>query len=176
MIHIKESLYNIAKLKPNFIFLEKGVVSELEEYKVIGCTLWSHVDRDGFVYMNDRNFIKINDKNIDRMDIINLYKEDKKWIKDNLADSDKNIIVITHHLPSFYLIHSDFQNIQFEKYNSAYASDCDNLIKKSKLWIYGHTHRASDKILFNTRCICNPHGYFNQDNKISGFVTSVFDI
>ena len=173
MIHIRESLSNISKEKLNFIFLEKGIVSNIESYKVIGCTLWSHPDKEAFIYMNDRNFIKINDKKIKREDIINLHQQDKKWINNNV---DKNTIVLTHHLPSFNLIHNDLQNNDFQKRNTGYASDSDNLLKKSKVWIFGHTHRYSDIILYETRCICNPHGYFNQDDKFTGFIHSVFEI
>ena len=172
LINVKEILHNITKEKPNFIFLDVGVISNLENYKVIGCTLWSHPDRDGYLYMNDKNFIKINDKLINRKDIINLHKDHKKWIKDNI---DKNTIVMTHHLPSYNLIHQNFHNYEFEKYNSAYASDCDDIVKKAYLWIYGHTHKASDIILYNTRCICNPHGYIYDENK-SGFTSNYFTI
>jgi predicted phosphohydrolase len=173
MNNVRQILYDISKIKQNFIFLEKGVISHLEEYKVIGCTLWSHLDKEAFQYMNDKNFIKINDKKINREDIIKIHKEDKIWIKNNI---DKNTIVMTHHLPSFNLIHPEYQNVKFERRNTAYASDCDDLIKKAKTWIYGHTHKASDKLLYDVRCICNPHGYYNDDDKNSGFSNNVFEI
>jgi predicted phosphodiesterase len=173
MLEVIESIRQINKEKPNFIFLEKGIISDLESYKVIGCTLWSHADREAFQYMNDKNFIKINDKKLERLKLIELHKEDKKWIKNNV---DKNTIVMTHHLPSFNLIHPDYQNFEFEKYNSAYASECDDLIKKAKIWINGHTHKASDKILYNTRCICNPRGYINQPDINNEFNIDVFEI
>ena len=31
-------------------------------------------------------------------------------------------------------------------------------------------------ILYDTRCICNPHGYYNDDDKVSGFTCNVFEI
>lgn len=171
MINVKKSLLNISKEKTNFIFLDVDVTSNIKNYKVIGCTLWSHPDRDGYQYMNDKNFIKINNEPIKREDIINIHKEHKKWLRENL---NKNTIVMTHHLPSFYLIHPDFNTQQFEKYNSAYASECDDIVKKAKCWIYGHTHKANDTILFNTRCICNPVGYINEDKKKTGFTSNYF--
>lgn len=172
--NIKKSLRHISSEKSNFIFLEAGIISELENYKVIGCTLWSIVEREAFNYMNDSKEIKYKSENIKRENILQFHREDKQWIKNNV---DSNTIVMTHHLPSYNLVHNDFYNFDFERINSAYASHSDMLIDKAKLWIFGHTHRKSDIILNKTRCICNPHGYiFNDDYKKTGFTTECFII
>jgi predicted phosphodiesterase len=200
----KESLKKISEEKPNFIFLEKGVVSELEGYKVIGCTLWSHIDSDTYSIMNDKNNIKINGQYLERNDFLKMHKDDIAWLneqidcntptgllgtKSNLerntpvgllgtkSNLERNTIVMTHHLPSYKLIHQEYQKIEYEKYNSAYASECDELVYKAKLWIYGHTHKASDVVFDGiTRCICNPYGYYNDDDATSGFTIKSFDI
>jgi len=165
------SIKNIEKEKDNFIFLEKGVISELEGYKVIGCTLWSDINFQSFLFMNDCNYIKVDNEKITLNNILNYHKEDKKWLEDNI---DYNTIVMTHHLPSYNLINEKWKN---SIYNSGFASNCDELIYKSKLWIYGHTHIASDIIYDNiTRCICNPYGYFNDDDKYSNFSKEIFEI
>ena len=46
--------------------------------------------------MNDRNNIKINGQDLERIDLIKMHKDDKLWIKTNV---DSNTIVMTHHLP-----------------------------------------------------------------------------
>ena len=245
----KESLKKISEEQSNFIFLEKGVVSELEGYKVIGCTLWSHIDSDTYNIMNDKNNIKINGQYLERNDFLKMYKDDKAWLNEQIdcntpvgllgdkldlscntpvgllgdkldlscntpvgllgdkldlscntpvgllgdkldlscntpvglldtkSNLERNTIVMTHHLPSYKLIHPEYQKIEYEKYNSAYASDSDGLVYKAKLWIHGHTHKASD-IIFDgiTRCICNPYGYYNDDAETSGFTIKSFDI
>jgi predicted phosphodiesterase len=173
MTQVVESIRKISEEKPNFIFLEKGIVSNLESYKVVGCTLWSDIDKEAYYKMNDRHNIKINGQYLERIDLIKMHKEDKLWLEINV---DSNTIVMTHHLPSFDLIHNDFRTKEFEIYNSAYASNLDEIIYHAKLWIYGHTHKASD-IMFDgiTRCICNPHGYANYD-VYSGFTTNSFEI
>ena len=79
--NIKKSLRQISSEKSNFIFLEAGIISELENYKVIGCTLWSFVEREAFNYMNDSREIKYNGEKIKREDILQFHKEDKQWIK-----------------------------------------------------------------------------------------------
>lgn len=171
---VRESIKQIEKEKPNFIFLEKGVISELENIKVIGCTLWSDIEIDAYYNMNDRHNIIINGQKLERIDLIKMHKDDKLWLEQNV---DSNTIVMTHHLPSFDLIHTDFRKEEYKKYNTGYASNLDNIVCHAKLWIYGHTHKSSDVILSNiTRCICNPYGYYNDDDKYSGFTTNSFII
>jgi predicted phosphodiesterase len=171
---VKQSIYKICEEKTNFIFLEKGIISNIEEYKVIGCTLWSDISKDSFNKMNDKYNIKINGLNLEIDDIIKMHLEDKIWLENNV---DSNTIVMTHHLPSLNLIHPNFKKKEFEIYNSGYASNLDNILYNSKIWIYGHTHKASD-IMFDgiTRCICNPYGYYNDDDKYSGFTIYPFEI
>jgi len=80
---VKESLRKISEEKKNFIFLEKGVISECEGYKVIGCTLWSDIESEAYYSMNDRNNIKINNQNLERIDLIKMHKEDRELIENN---------------------------------------------------------------------------------------------
>lgn len=70
-------------------------------------------------------------------------------------------LVITHHLPSFKSIDESFKGTDYEALNPAYASDLEALIlaKKPKLWIHGHTHKAKDYMIGETRILCNPRGY-----------------
>jgi predicted phosphodiesterase len=174
LINVRESLKKISEEKQNFIFLEKGVIAECEGYKVIGCTLWSDIESEAYYNMNDRYNIKIKGQNLERIDLIKMHKEDRKWLEENV---DNNTIVMTHHLPSYSLIHKDYRTENFIKYESGYASNLDEIIYNAALWIYGHTHKSSD-IMFDgiTRCICNPHGYHNDDDYMSGFTTNVFEI
>ena len=174
LILIKESIKKICKEKNNFIFLEKGVISEVDGYKVLGCTLWSDIEEESYYRMNDRNNIIISGQKLERIDLIKMHKEDKLWLEQNI---DSNTIVMTHHLPSYELIHPYYKTQEYKIYNSAYASELDNSVLKCKLWIYGHTHRSSDVLLNNiTRCICNPSGYYNDDDKYSGFTNKTFII
>jgi predicted phosphodiesterase len=174
IIIVKNTIKNISKIKSNFIFLDKGIISNIEGYKVIGCTLWSNIDKYAYNQMNDRKYIKLNGKNITIDDFINMHNEDKKWIEDN---TDHNTIVMTHYIPSYNLIHELYKKPEYKSINSAFASDLDELIYKSRLWIYGHTHKSSDIMFDNvTRCICNSHGYYKDDAEYSGFTMKPFII
>ena len=45
--------------------------------------------------------------------------------------------------------------------NVAFTVELGNYIADSRIdyWIYGHSHRNINKIIGNTRCICNQLGY-----------------
>ena len=42
------TIKDVFKSKQKFVFLERGVISKLGPYKVVGCTLWSDVNQPGF--------------------------------------------------------------------------------------------------------------------------------
>ena len=46
-------------------------------------------------------------------------------------------------IPSYNLIHKNYKTEKLKKYNSGYASNLDDIIYPTILWIYGHTHKAS---------------------------------
>lgn len=102
-----------------------------------------------FKYMKDWNhdsMVAVNRSH--RQDIERLLKE----------PFDGKTVVVTHHLPSHSLCAPRFGY----KMNGAFASDCDALMKGECapwLWVFGHSHDTSDRMLGNTRVICNPAGY-----------------
>lgn len=69
-------------------------------------------------------------------------------------------IVVTHHMPSFQLIHERF--LGPNNINGAFASNLDYLFEKDyapHIWIYGHTHDHSVRRINETLTVCNPKGY-----------------
>lgn len=153
---VKESL----KTLKNIILLEKGVVYDLENYKIVGCTLWTDIDDISAEYLNDTKMIFT--KNvytpINTTFIKNIYNEDKAWLSQILTElkSDK-VIVMTHHLPTKACVDPRFKNSKYEK---GFVADVDDLIKNAKCWIFGHTHCHVDFIINETRLYANPLGIF----------------
>jgi UDP-2,3-diacylglucosamine pyrophosphatase LpxH len=162
LLFVKENL----KKFDNIFFLEKGVIVELEDYKVVGCTLWTELDHQSAEYLNDTKMIE-NDNNpyipISIADIRNMHKNDKKWIEDVLNELGEKVIVMTHHLPSEICVDDKYKNSKFKK---GFVADIDDLtIRKSKLWIFGHTHCHKDIIINGkTRLYANPHGYKGEES------------
>lgn len=156
--------------KPKFTLLECGVISHLDGYKIIGCTLWSEQNYYIYSKMNDSKCIYKNGSYLSLSDLLDMHRQDKEWLDNQV---DENTIVITHHLPSFDLIHPKYKIPFYKDYHSAYASDCNSIVRKAKLWIYGHTHIGSD-IMFEdkVRCICNPYAYPDESHR--HFTNKVF--
>lgn len=76
---------------------------------------------------------------------------------------DKTVIIMTHHLPSYQLIHDKYKG---HIANCCFASDLDNLIinnSQIKYWLCGHTHTSMNIQIGNTKILVNPHGYKDEN-------------
>lgn len=138
----------------NVIFLqcdEYNIKIEDIEINILGCTLWSNISKVGYELISDSRFI-FSDIN----QYLNLHQKHLSWLEDKINNnSDKKYIIVTHHLPSFKLIHSKFNPDDKDNINTAFASDLDHLVSKSLLWVCGHSHERMK--IDNMRL--NPIGY-----------------
>lgn len=159
MMSVHQTIQFICDQWHNVSFLSSSY-EYYHNYRWIGATLWSKIDTPLY-RTNDTRLIK-------GMNIAiynQLYQESVDFLTKAFETSDP-CIVITHYLPSEQLIHEKYKS---DPYNQWFASSLDDLIEKHThhlpLWIYGHTHDPSDKILFKTRMVCNPFGYENENKK-----------
>jgi predicted phosphohydrolase len=131
---------------------------EYDNYLFVGSTLWSCV-RNTNNLTNDFNMIL----NITPEIYNKLHDESINYITNIVnTNSNKNIIVLTHYLPSYKLI--DKKYIKYNNYYQCFASNNDNLINSPIcLWIYGHTHTQNISKINNVTMICNPIGYPNEN-------------
>lgn len=145
--------------------------SSTKDYKIITSTLWGDcrdAKKDYFVEQNlrrsmyDFTGIKLNEAG-DRLTVDAMHdiaKNDRQFINDQLlASKSTTNIVVTHHLPSYRLIHPNYHNSPL---NGGFANDCDSILAYDhapSIWIYGHTHYCNDSFLWKTRMVSNPHGY-----------------
>lgn len=137
----------------NIYFLENNHL-ETDDFIFYGATLWSNVDENAYYRMNDKfSFNNISDI-IDR----HIYAKNNLENFINNYKSEKSLVVITHHMPSFKLIDPVYR--KYGTFNSGFASELDYLIKNPvSYWIYGHTHKPNDTTINGVRLLCNPHGY-----------------
>lgn len=113
-----------------------------------GATMWTDVTERGFKRLTDSYWIT------ERERIHRMWNESKAA----LAHSDAEIVV-THHMPSPTLVHPKYKGCW-----DGFASELDDMIRPPRtLWIYGHTHTKSDVRIRDTRCVCNPRGYPNEN-------------
>lgn len=87
------------------------------------------------------------------------------FIKEKVAEHyNKPIIIITHHAPSAHSIDKKYANSPL---NAAFASNLNEFIIKNphiRIWAHGHVHNPCDYILGETRVVCCPFGYNNENN------------
>lgn len=140
----------------NLHFLNRNVV-EIKNQRFIGATLWfpkTEYSVKYKYYLNDFNHTK---------DFENwVYEENKKDVNFLTQEMKEEDVVITHHLPSKMCVHKQYKHSPFNCY---FLCDIERLIidKQPRLCINGHTHSSFDFWIKNTRMVCNPFGYLNQE-------------
>lgn len=146
---------------------------EVNGIKIAGATLWTDLSRyhDWVMYVNgliDKRYIS--DLHHD------IYCETHEAHKHFLLNSEADIIV-SHHCPSFQSVHLKYHG---SPYNASFSSNLDEEIlsmkKPPKLWIHGHTHEAFDYMLGETRVVCWPRGYRNENPWYSGYRPKIVEI
>jgi predicted phosphohydrolase len=172
-----KSVYGFSQKR--FYFLHNEPV-ELYNYIFWGSTFWTNLnelDNDVInlcnTFIMDYRAIKTeNNKSITCHDTYNLHQEAKQSLLKIIEQSkkrDKKLIVITHHLPTFYSSHPRFGG-KASKLNYSFASDnLDEIIKESVIthWIHGHTHDSYDYNYLGTRIVCNPKGVKNENKQFN---------
>jgi predicted phosphodiesterase len=144
----------------NIVLLNNEVYTMEDGYRIAGCTLWSNITPMAYSCMSDKYTISYK----------NYLSENKKSI-DFLRNVNDVDMIITHHVPTYELMDNKYKH---SIVNSAFYNDgivdkqgiVSNGIK-CKIWIYGHTHTYSDRMINNTRYVCNPYGYPGENTNIN---------
>jgi Icc-related predicted phosphoesterase len=76
-------------------------------------------------------------------------------------------VVISHTAVHWRSVHPRFRS---DPVTGAFVSDQSELIERYQptLWVHGHVHNSSDYLVGNTRVLCNPHGYGNENPNFNG--------
>lgn len=125
-----------------------------------GTTMWSKNSEKSLKYINDVHFLNKSEINI-------AHEISKKKLEHFLYDDinkNNNIIVITHHMPSFKFISKKYYEDDPENgTNAAFASNLEHLFTPNiSNWIFGHTHDRSTFNINNINFYANPHGYYGE--------------
>jgi len=144
--------------------LEKSSVV-IGQHEFLGTTLWSAIDQPTTKAMWD-----FSDAFTDQFDYLGEFIDSCRWLKHALAQplppNAESRIVITHHLPSFLLVHARYYD---NKHNSGFAS---HLLPTLNLryvswWLCGHSHEFNFKIHGSTKLLLNPVGYPDEHRSTS---------
>ena len=152
----KNNLNNVHFLNDNYY--------DVGNYKFIGGLLWSKITDPEFA-INDK--YTIGNYSTENMNFWHDYSRIQINTYIAVAKAEKKIpIVISHHLPSYDLIHSKYTEYAYAPYNQCFASHSDDLIKPPiACWIFGHTHCVTDKVVNGVRCVANPIGYKGENDE-----------
>lgn len=138
------------------------------------------VEYNGFVFLGDTLWTDLNNNDPIAVMDYRCTMNDARWVYDAkymdentlhrerletrvLANIDKPIIMMTHHLPMMELVTPRWRG---DRLNYCFANTgtwaYDLLVKYGniKLWHFGHTHDTIDTEIEGCRFVCNPYGYF----------------
>lgn len=166
--------------------LDCDTLNPEEKIRIIGATLWTDLElHNNLDEMRVRAKYVMNDYRKSVWDVgipltpehtIQRHKESVSYLKRMFAeDFDGKTIVVTHHLPTETACFPDYRP-PHDYLNPFFASNLDDLIVDSgaDLWVFGHTHSSHDYKIGNTRMVCNPCGYHNENRNFdSGLVVEV---
>ena len=148
-LHLLEESIN------NLIILNNKMVN-IGGATFIGTTLWFRKKKNYEKYadeLNDFNLIK---------DFRNkVFKENRKALNFLNWHTNKDSIVITHHMPAPQSVSVEYKD---NPTNMFFLCDMSKLIneRKPKLWVHGHTHDSFNYMLGKTHVVCNPLGYLGR--------------
>lgn len=149
----------------NVYFIQENII-ELENTIILGTTLWCKTKRtdndiDVKLLTNDY-YIQTKNKYCPSYKYTNeLNTRQYIWLKNKIKHlyTHKNILVITHYLPSKKCIHQKYKN---DPYNDMYFTDCEDLMKYADIWIAGHTHDPFIGNINNCQVFVNPIGKLDE--------------
>lgn len=141
----------------------------------LGATLWTNVNHNNPIteqyLMGGMNDFRIVNWKKDSYggrfrpsDAAAFHRRTLKYFDEASAGLD-NVVIMSHHAPSFKSVHPKYHNDT--QMNYGYFSDLDDFIldrPQIKLWTHGHMHDCFDYMVGDTRIVCNPRGY-NDENK-----------
>ena len=159
----------------NVYILDRGT-KVIDDVTFVGGTMWTDCNNGDSLTlyhlehaMNDFRLIRIAKENFRKFlpaRTMSEHVKTKQYIQTVLQGlpDDAKAVVCTHHAPSHLSIHEYYKDDYLM--NGGYASDLSEFIldhPKIKLWTHGHMHQTFDYLIGETRVVCNPRGY-NDEN------------
>jgi Icc-related predicted phosphoesterase len=168
--------FNLHVLEDDSIVLGGGIV------RVVGATLWTDYQVFGEANqaavmnacatgMNDHRLIGWQKQPWLRFrpqEAALLHHRSRAYIAKTLAVPFAGpTVVVSHHAVHWDSVHPRFRS---DPVTGAFVSDLSALIEAHEpaLWVHGHVHNSSDYRIGETRILCNPRGYGNENPDFDG--------
>ncbi len=152
---------------PQVTFLENEWL-DLGDARLFGATWWSRIAPADELFME--GYMKDYEKTIapegERFGAAlttALHEKSRAALLAGLEESDRPVVVLTHHAPSF-----ESCPRAFDRSNTGFCSADDDLMldhSQIRLWCHGHLHNPSDYVRGDARVLCRPHGYVDWERK-----------
>lgn len=134
----------------------------------VGGTLWTDMDRENPLAVSNAHSTMVSDFRLIR-DKDYRKISPQKWLSEHYRTkdyihhvvkntSDKNVVVVTHHAPTFASCHPRWA---MSGANGYYASSLEGIMYDSPVthWVHGHVHDVCNYVVDKTAVLCNPYGY-----------------
>jgi len=158
----------------NVYFLERDL-QIIDDVVFVGGTLWTDMNKGDPLtmhaigdMMNDFRVIKNDHHGYTKLRPAHVMDRHRKTVGyiQQIVDfnKDKKCVVVGHHAPSFQSISVQYKHETLM--NGGYASDLSEFIldrPQIKLWTHGHMHQTFDYMIGETRVVCNPRGYHDEN-------------
>ena len=174
--HARENMLWLLEPYENIVLLDDAQHHH-GGFLFLGSTLWTSANDEDPISMHvleralaDYKQIYIEDSagELQRLRVehtLQAHHNSVAWLWETLQQHpNMPTIVITHHAPSFNSVAKEYKHEH--RLNGGFASDLSNLILDNPqivLWTHGHMHNSSDYQIGNTRVVCNPKGYHNEN-------------
>lgn len=190
MVHGNHSFYHngdLARVKnglvetiyPNLYYGYNASVV-LDRVEFVLSPLWSNIDLKVEAYvtqaMSDFKCIRYDTYPLTASRYNKLHRECVAFLEETFkAEPTYPRIVVTHHAPSLSL---ESPKHQASLLSSAFVSDLDHLVEKSKAtyWVYGHTHTNIQGKVGETKLVTNQLGYVSCREHISNKFSDSYTI
>lgn len=152
----------LLEIRPNVFSHYNGIV-RMGDTDIILSTLWSRIPSADAIYteqvISDFHRIMYNGKLITSTLFNTEHERCLGFVQEAVEKSQAaHKIVVTHHVPSFRMLHPQFQGSHA---NGAFTVELEDYIANSGIdyWIYGHSHTNIDATIGRTQCLSNQLGY-----------------
>jgi len=94
---------------------------------------------------------------------INEHRKFRRELSGWLRNTEgKKRVVMSHFVPHSKMIHSRWGGVE-NALNAYFTSDMERYMGWEGYWFCGHTHDCGDQMIGDTRVICNPRGYRDEN-------------
>lgn len=166
---IDEHLHHLETVLPNFHYLQNESL-HINGVDFFGGTMFT----DFFLYGDVFASREYAERGI--ADFMWISKNGKRWttadhtaehevfsnkLQSFLKEEHSKRVVISHFVPSMVCADPQFDGSLLNPY---FITEMDKYMGWDGLWLFGHTHSSMDKMVGDTRLVCNPRGYGSENS------------